>query len=44
MGERRLAGAVRAHDGVHLALVHNKRKPVENLTLLDTDLQIFDFE
>ena len=44
VGERRLAGAVRPHDRVHLALVHRERQPVENLALLDTDLQIFDFE
>ena len=44
MGQRRLAGAVRPHDRVHLALVHGERQPVENFTLLDTDLQIFDFE
>ena len=42
--QRRFAGAVRPHDGVHFALVHGERQPVENLTLLDTDLQIFDFE
>ena len=35
------AGAVRPHDGVDLALVHGKRQPVENFTILDTDLQIF---
>jgi hypothetical protein len=29
---------------VHLALVHGERKPVENLTLLDTNLQVFDFK
>ena len=44
VAERRLAGAVRPHDGVDFALVHGERKPVENFTLLDTDLQIFDLE
>ena len=44
VGERRLAGAVRPHDRVHFARVHGQRKPVENLTLLDTDLQIFHFK
>jgi hypothetical protein len=29
---------------VDLALVHGERKPVEDLTILDTNLQIFDFE
>jgi hypothetical protein len=44
MGQRRFAGAVRAHDGMDLARVHNKRKPMEDFTLLDADLQIFDFK
>ena len=44
MAQRRFAGAVRSHDGVHLALVHGKRKPVEDLAILDPNLQIFDFE
>ena len=44
VAQRRLAGAVRPHDGVHFALVHGERKPVENLTLLDTNLQVFYFE
>ncbi len=44
MAQRRFAGAVRPHDGMHLALVHGQRKPVENFTLLDTNQQIFDFE
>ena len=42
--QRRFAGAVRPHDRVHLARVHRQRQPVEDLTLLDTNLQIFDFE
>jgi hypothetical protein len=29
---------------MHLTLVHGERKPVEDFTVLDTDLQIFDFE
>jgi hypothetical protein len=29
---------------MHFTLVHGERKAVENLTLLDTDLQVFDFE
>ncbi len=44
VGERRLAGAVRPHDGVDLALVHGQRQPMENLAILDTDLQVFDFK
>ena len=31
MGQRRLARAVRAHDGVHLALVRGQRQAVEDL-------------
>ena len=44
MAQRRFAGAVRPHDRVDFALVHGERQPVENLTLLDTDLQVFDFK
>src|SRR5260370_13303395 len=44
MRQRRFAGTVRPHDGVHFALVHGERKPVENLAILDTNLEIFDFE
>ena len=44
VGQRRFAGAVRPHDRVDLALVHGERQPVENLTLLDTNLQIFHFK
>ena len=44
VGQRRLARAVRPHDRVHLALVHRERQPVEDLALLDTDLQVFDFK
>jgi hypothetical protein len=29
---------------VDLALVDGERQPVENLTLVDTHLQIFDFQ
>jgi hypothetical protein len=29
---------------VHLALVHGERKPVKDFTLLDSDLQVLDFE
>jgi hypothetical protein len=44
VGERRFAGAVRPHDRVNLALVHGQRQPVEDLTLLDTNLQILHFK
>jgi hypothetical protein len=29
---------------MHLALVHGERQPVEDFAILDTDLQVFDFE
>jgi NAD(P)-dependent dehydrogenase (short-subunit alcohol dehydrogenase family) len=44
VGEGRLAGAVRPHDRVDLALVHGQRQPVEDLTLLNTNLQVFHFK
>ena len=44
VAQRRFAGAVRPHDRVHLARVHGQRQPVEDLAILDTNLQIFDFE
>ncbi len=44
MRQRRFAGAVRPHDRVHLARVHGQRQSMENLTLLDTDFQIFHFK
>ena len=40
----RFSRAIRPHDGVDLALVHGQRKAVENLTILDTNLQVFDFQ
>ncbi len=42
--QRRLAGAVRPHDRVDLAFVHGERQPMEDLAILDTNLQVFDFE
>ena len=36
IGERRLARAVRAHDGVHLALVHGEVEAVEDLLAVDS--------
>jgi hypothetical protein len=44
MRQRRFAGAVRPHDRVHLARIHRERQPMEDFVVLDTDLQIFDFE
>ena len=39
VGQGRLAGAVRPHDGGDLALVHGQGQAVEDLTLLDTNLR-----
>ena len=44
IGERRLAGAVRAHDGRDLALLDGQVETVEDLLALDLDVQIFDFK
>ena len=44
IGERRLARAVRAHDGVHLALVHGEVETLEDLLAVDGDVQVLDFE
>ena len=44
IGERRLARAVRAHDGVHLTLVHGEVETVEDLLAVDRDVQILDFK
>ena len=44
VAQRRFAGAVRPHNGVDFALVHFERKPVKDLTIVNADLQIPDFE
>ena len=44
MRERRLAGAVRAHDGVHLPLLDGEVETVEDFLAVDLDVQIFDFK
>ncbi len=44
IGERRLAGAVRAHDGRDLALLDRQRQAIEDFLVLDLDMQIFDFQ
>ena len=44
IGERGLARAVRAHDGVHLARVHGKIEAVEDLPLADPDVEVLDFK
>jgi hypothetical protein len=44
IGERRFAGAVRAHDGRDLPLLDRQVQTVENLLVLDLDMQIFNFK
>src|SRR5262249_33687613 len=44
VGERALAGAVRAHDRVHFAAVHRQVDAVEDLLALDGDLEAADYE
>ena len=44
IGERRLARAVRAHDGVHLALLDRQVEAVEDFLAVDFDVQVFDFK
>ena len=44
IGERRLARSVRAHDRVHLALVHREIEAVQDLLAVDFDVQVFDFK
>src|SRR5690625_2674323 len=38
------AGAIRPHDGVHLAGLHFKRKSLEDVFALDAGMQIFDLQ
>ncbi len=44
IGERRLAGAVRAHDGRDLALLDRQVEAVQYLLAVDFDVQVFDFK
>ena len=44
MRERRLAGAVRAHDGMHAAALDNEVEAIEDLLALDLDMQIPHFK
>jgi hypothetical protein len=43
-GERRLARAVRAHDGMDLPLLDREIETVEDLLAVDLDVQVFDFK
>src|SRR5262249_17118065 len=42
--ERRLARSVRAHDGVHFALVHGQVEPFEDLAPVDRHVQLLDLQ
>ncbi len=42
--ERRLARAVRSHDGVHLARLHGKIEALEDLPAIHRDLKVLDIE
>ena len=45
IGERRLAGPVRAHDRVHLVRVHGEVDALDDLgSVLERDVQILEFE
>ncbi len=39
-----LPGAVRPHDGVHLARVHREIDPLQDFTIANRGVQIFDFK
>ena len=44
IGERRLAGAVRPHDGRNLAVLYGERKTLEDFAFADRDVEVLDFE
>ncbi len=44
ISQRRLAGAVRAHDGVHLARIHGEVETLQNFLAVDFDVQVLDFQ
>ena len=44
VGERGLARAVRAHQGVRLALLHGQVDAVEDLAVLGADVQVLDLQ
>ena len=44
VGERRLARAVRPHDGGDLARLHGQRQSVEDFLAFDLDVEVFDFK
>ena len=44
VGERALAGAVRSHDGVHLAGLHREGEAPQDLLVADAGVKVFDLE
>jgi hypothetical protein len=44
VAERRLAGAVGPHDGVHLAGLQLQRETLEDLLAGDGDVEVFDLQ
>ena len=44
MRERRFAGAVRAHDGVHVPFSIDQSRGLEDLLALDFDVEVLDFK
>jgi len=44
MAERRLAGAVRPHDGVNFACIHGEVETMKDLVIFHLNLEAFDFE
>ena len=42
--QRALAGAVRAHDGVHFAGIHGEVDALQNFAIANRGVQIFNFE
>ena len=44
LGQRRLARAVRTHDGVDLALVHPKVHAAQDFVFSNSSMQILDLE
>ena len=44
VGHGALAGAIRSHQGVHLALFDGQTHAFEDFGVFDADMQVFDFE
>ena len=44
LGERALAAAVGPHDGMHFTGVHGEVDALQNFTIANFGVQIFDFE